>query len=257
VRDFYEHFYRMTEHSPVHDKFCQLVFGHNLCQHGFVDMAQLDALLTLIHPRPSQHILDVGCGNGMIAEYVAERTGARVTGLDYIPAAVEQAARRTASNSHRLNFIVADINALTLPECAYDIILSLDSIYFSDDYAQTIRQFARALKPDGQMAIFYSYGREPWVPADEFPADKLLPDQTPLADALKANGLTFTVQDFTEADYQLAQRRKQVLADLRPQFEAEGLGFVYENRLGDANGISQAVEERLHRRYLYLASAQR
>ena len=29
--------------------------------------------------------------------------------------------------------------------------------------------------------------------------------------------------------------------------------FIYENRMGDANGISQAVEMGLQRRYLYLA----
>ncbi len=80
------------------------------------------------------------------------------------------------------------------------------------------------------------------------------PDKTPLADALRANDLVFRTWDLTRQDYELAQRRKEVLAELKPQFEAEGAMFIYENRMGDANGISQAIEDGLHARYLYLAT---
>ena len=71
--------------------------------------------------------------------------------------------------------------------------------------------------------------------------------------ALRANGLTFDTLDFTADDLRLARRRQQVLAELRPQFEAEDIMFIYANRMGDANGINQAIEMGLQRRYLYLA----
>ena len=101
------------------------------------------------------------------------------------------------------------------------------------------------------MAFLYSYGREPWVPKEVFPAAMLVPDQTPLALALKNSNLPFQTWDLTDQDYRLAQRRKAVLIELQPQFEAEGLQSIYENRLGDAEGISQAIEEGLHVRYCY------
>lgn len=114
-----------------------------------------------------------------------------------------------------------------------------------------IGTFKSALRPHGQMAIFYAYGREPWVAKETFPKAHLAPDKTPLAAALAANGLTFRTWDLTRQDYELARRRKEVLAELRPQFEAEGNLFIYENRYGDAVGISQAIEDGLHARYLY------
>ena len=77
-------------------------------------------------------------------------------------------------------------------------------------------------------------------------------DQTPLALALRENGRTFETQDFTADDHRLALLRKQVLAELKPQFAAEDVMFIYDNRLGDANGISQACEMGLQRRYLYV-----
>lgn len=251
MQDFYTHFYTATQHSPVHAEFCERVFGRDLCQHGFVDMAQLDALLACLRLAPGERVLDVGCGNGLIAAYISDCTGATVTGIDYIAEAIDQARERAAHQTNRLQFMVGDINALDLPPASFDAIISLDSLYFSNDYTHTLRQLMEATRPGGQIAIFYSHGREPWIPKDQFFADTLLPDRTPLGAALAALGLAFTTPDFTEADYQLAVKREQVLRDLYSRFVAEDMLFVYENRLGDAQGIQQAISEGLHKRYLY------
>ncbi|MCC6614971.1 MAG: class I SAM-dependent methyltransferase [Anaerolineae bacterium] len=252
---FYEDFYARVAHSSVHAEFCERVFGRNLCQHGFADMEQIHKLIEVLQLSSGQRVLDVGCGNGMIAEYIADTTGAHVTGLDNIPQAVDEALERTLPKADRLSFAVGDINALSLPDHEYDAIVSIDSIYFSDDYARTIRQWVDALKPGGRIGILYAHGREPWVPKDQFHVETLAPDHTPLAEALHANRLSYRTWDFTDDDYRLALLRKQVLAELRPRFEAEDLMFIYDNRMGDAHGVSQAVEEGMHARYLYEVQA--
>ena len=251
MKDFYTDFFTVTEHSPAHHAFCERVFGIDLCQHGFADREQLDLLIQVTGLGPAHHALDLGCGSGRIAEYLSDCSGAHFTGLDYIPQAIEQARQRTRAKAGRLDFIVGDINRLDLPLSAFNVIISIDSIYFSDDYPHTIRELAAALRPNGQMAFLYTQGREPWVPVDQFDKESILPDKTPLARALQANGLAYHTQDLTRQDYALAQRRKQVLPELKAQFEAEGALFIYNNRLGDANGVFQAIEEGLHARYLY------
>ncbi len=253
MKDFYTAFYSATEHSPAHHVFCERLFGMDLCQHGFADLAQLQLLLDVTGLGSQQHALDLGCGSGLITEYLSDRTGAHLTGLDYIPEAIRQAQERTRMKSDRLGFIIGDINHLELASNAFDVIFSIDTIYFSVNYPATIKHLKAALKPGGQMAFLYSYGREPWVPIDEFPKEKLPPGKTPLAEALAANELAFRTWELTQPDYELAQRRKQILAELKPQFEAEGALFIYENRLGDANGVSKAIEQGLHARYLYRA----
>jgi ubiquinone/menaquinone biosynthesis C-methylase UbiE len=252
--DFYDNFYRATAASAAHSEFCTRVFGRDLCQHGFADVAQLEALIAAAQLAPGQRVLDLGCGTGLIAEYLSDQSGAYVTGLDYVPDAIRQACGRTRAKAEQLDFVVGDINALALPPAAYDVIVSIDTIYFSNDYAATIAALAGALRPGGRLAFLYSHGREPWVPIEEFDAATLAADHTPLAKALSANGFSFTVTDFSADDLRLAIRRQEVLADLRDQFEAEGNLFIYENRLGDANGIRQACEEELQRRYLYVAA---
>jgi cyclopropane fatty-acyl-phospholipid synthase-like methyltransferase len=227
----------------------------DLAQHGFADLDQLNLLLEVTRLGPADRALDLGCGNGLIAEYLSDRSGAHITGLDYIPEAIRQADERTASKRDRLSFLAGDINRLNLPPAAFDWILSIDSIYFSGDYVATIHALKAALKPGGGMAFLYAHGREPWVPVEEFRKDSIQADKTPLADALRANGMDFRTWDLTRQDYELALRRRQVLLDLKPQFEAEGALFIFENRMGDAEGIRQAVEEGLHGRYLYIVNA--
>jgi len=253
LKDFYDSFYSATDKSQAHHIFCERVFGKDLCQHGFADLEQLDLLLATTGLGPTHKAFDLGCGNGMIAEYLSDRTGAHITGLDYIPDAIRQARQRSAAKADRLAFMVGDINRLQLPPASFDAVLSIDSIYFSEDYERTIRELKSSLRHGGQLAFLYSQGREPWVPVEQFSKESILPDKTPLAAALKANDLVFRTWDLTTKDYELAQKRKKVLADLKSQFEAEGSLFIYENRLGDANGVSQAIEEGLHARYLYQA----
>ncbi|MGE5250266.1 MAG: class I SAM-dependent methyltransferase [Bacteroidota bacterium] len=251
MKDFYEKFYAAVGHSQAHHAFCERVFGRDLDQHGFADMEQLHLIMAVTHMGPADHILDLGCGTGMIAEYLSDCTGAYITGLDYAPEAISQARERTGTKSSRLAFMVGDINRLQLPDQAFDAILSIDSMYFSEDYPAAIRALKNALRTGGQMAILYSHGREPWIPREDFPRETLAADKTPLAEALRANDLAFQARDLTRQDYVLAQRRKEVLAELKPQFEREGTLFIYENRMGDAEGISQAIEDGLHARYLY------
>jgi SAM-dependent methyltransferase len=257
MKDFYDKFYTAVEKSEAHRAFCEAVFGRDLAQHGFADLEQLELLKQVTRLGPARQVLDLGCGNGMIAEYLSDTTGAHITGLDYIEEAIEAARLRTAAKADRLSFQTGDLNRLELPISTFDNILSIESIYFSENYTATIGALRAALRPGGQMAFLYSYGREPWVPREEFRADTLPPRRTPLADALRANGLAFRTWDLTTRDFLLAQRRKQVLAGLKPQFETEGNMFIYENRMGDACGVCQAVKEGLHARYLYLCSVPR
>ena len=102
MKDFYTAFYAAVEYSPAHALFCERVFGRNLSQHRFADLRQLELLLQAVPIISDQKVLELGCGNGLVSEYLSDRTGAHVTGLDYIPGAVDQARRRTAVKSNRL-----------------------------------------------------------------------------------------------------------------------------------------------------------
>jgi hypothetical protein len=91
------------------------------------------------------------------------------------------------------------------------------------------------------------YGREPWVPEDQFAKETLLLDKTPRRSSQR-NDLTFRTWDLTPR--LSIGKTERVLARASFSSSAEGTLFIYENRLGDAD-VFAAIEEGLHARYLY------
>jgi len=69
-------------------------------------------LLKLLPATENMQVLDLGCGIGTLSEFISDRTGAHVTGIDFAPLAIERAQTRTAAKSSRLSFRVADMDAL-------------------------------------------------------------------------------------------------------------------------------------------------
>jgi len=89
MRDCYSNYYKATHSSKVYGVFCDRVIGGNFAQHGFSDMAQLDRLLAFLNLRPGDRVLDLGCGNGTMAEYISlssyRRKDAPVRGFLLVP----------------------------------------------------------------------------------------------------------------------------------------------------------------------------
>jgi ubiquinone/menaquinone biosynthesis C-methylase UbiE len=248
--DFYNKYYEIIEDSHIHSLFCKTVFGIDLCQQGFTDLQQIKLIADCIEP--GQTVIDIGCGNGRITEYLQEQTGGNFTGLDNSIIAIDRAIRRTKNTNKQLIFIYGDINDLQLPAGEFDVVFLIDTIYFSTNYDQTISWLKELLKPNGAILIFYSIGPallQSWT----FPKDMLDPNKTPLAQVLTNHGFIFDYTDLTIQEHELARKRKAFLEIHKDEFEAENINFVYNNRIGDSTGFLHALEDGLHRRFLYKA----
>ncbi|MFC1852728.1 class I SAM-dependent methyltransferase [candidate division CSSED10-310 bacterium] len=60
------------EKSKTYSEFCERVHYQDLCQNNMIDMEQLIEVLNL---SPDNRVLDVGCGIGIITEYISDKTG--------------------------------------------------------------------------------------------------------------------------------------------------------------------------------------
>jgi ubiquinone/menaquinone biosynthesis C-methylase UbiE len=248
--DWYRRYYSVAPRSRAYAAFCQRLYGRDLCQHGFADMRQVDRLLAVMYLEPGRNVLELGCGSGGIAEYISDLTGAHLTGLDNVPEAIALAEHRALSKTERLRFVLGSMDYLEFPAATFDAIVAIDALYFTD-LDKTVGQMSKVLKPDGQMGILYSHGANPQAPIAVFPRETLSRDKTPLAQALQQHCLAYQAWDLTEEDYQHAWRKKAIAEEFRPQFEAEGNLFLYENRHGEAEGVIAAYEAGAHSRYLY------
>jgi ubiquinone/menaquinone biosynthesis C-methylase UbiE len=252
MQEFYQRYYTAAGCSRAYAKFCRRVFGRDFSQHGFSDMAQLDFLIEVTRPGPTSRVLDLGCGSGGMAEYISDTTGARVTGVDFSSEAIRQAQARARGKEGRLAFEVADIAQLPFLPGSFEAVVSIDTLYFTELDA-TIAELIPLVTPEGLLAAFYTHGANPETPLPVFDRETLPPDKTPLGQALTRRGLAFRTWDFTEANYQHAQLKKRVLEELEPEFELEGIQFLFENRMGEALGEVAAFEAGANARYLYLA----
>jgi cyclopropane fatty-acyl-phospholipid synthase-like methyltransferase len=250
--DFYSRFYEAVASSAANARYCTLVYGRNLCQHGFADMPDVDHLVRVSGIMAGSRVLDLGCGNGMIAEYISDQTGAHVTGVDFVQRAIDDAQARTAGKPDRLAFHVMDMARLDFPRASFDVIISIDTLYFGDVY-ETLLHALPLLRPGGRLAAFFAECCPPNTPLETYAREQILPDGTRLAQALKRLGLPYRTWDYTERMLAHVRRRQPVLQALKPQFEAEGHQFLYASHLAEANGTERALVNGVGGRFLYLA----
>jgi len=96
------------------------------------------------------HILDLGCGSGLLAQAVLEAPGRRYTGVDFSRTAVETARSRFLPHSGRIQFEQSD--ALGGPEWAAPLIVFLGLLDWLDE--EEMRLLFRRLKAENLCFSF-------------------------------------------------------------------------------------------------------
>lgn len=246
---WYKEFYLEAPNSPAFARFCERLYGKSLCQEGFSDMAQIEALLRLANLGEYNKVLDLGCGNGMITEYISDVSGACVVGMDYIPEAIAQAQARTSAKQGRLSFYVGNLDNLPFPRRSFDCLISIDSLYMPNDLGSTLAQMQELLIPAGQMLIFYSQ----MVEGAQTSRDILLAERTPLGQALQKAGLSYRTWDFSAETCALLQRKRLLAESMRVDFVAEGRSFLYHHLIAESESNTAPYDPQTSTmsRYLY------
>lgn len=114
-----------------------------------------DALIAAAGIGPDTRVLDVGCGVGGPALYLAEKTGCHVTGIDLMEWHAEEAARRAADRnlSGRTVFQAGDATALAFADGSFDVVWSQDAWCHAPDKPKVIAEAVRVVKPGGHIVF--------------------------------------------------------------------------------------------------------
>ena len=114
---------------------------------------------------PGQALVDLGCGRGGPGLWLAREAGAWLTGVDFSPVAVSQAAHRAAlfGLAGRARFVVGDLARTGLPDDSADAAVSVDAFHFAADPAAAAREVLRVLRPGRRLVLT---GWQPKVPGD-------------------------------------------------------------------------------------------
>ena len=100
-------------------------------------------------------VLDLGCGYGATALYLAERFGCKVTGTNISEKELELARSRSkeAGMDHRLSFEYGDFHRLNYPSSSYDVVWSQEAFLHAADKTVVLSECRRVLRPQGSLVF--------------------------------------------------------------------------------------------------------
>jgi ubiquinone/menaquinone biosynthesis C-methylase UbiE len=133
------------------------LLGRVLARVMAVETAEANSqLLALLEPRPTDHVLEVGFGHGRTVERAAALVPhGFVAGVDLSKDMVRMASRRNRQmiRARRVELQLGDSAHLPYPDCRFDRVFSLHTLYFWSDLQQHLREIHRVLKTDGRFVL--------------------------------------------------------------------------------------------------------
>jgi len=131
------------------------------------------ALVEAIGARPTDRVLDVATGTGMVATALHARYGCVIVGLDQSPDMLRLA--RTREGVYE-SIVQGRAEKLPFPDASFDHLSFAYLLRYVDDPAATLVELARVVRPGGTIAnLEFCLPRGVWRPLWDLYVDLALP----------------------------------------------------------------------------------
>lgn len=128
----------------------QLYFQHDEKEaHNFINR-----LLHYLQPPAGSRLLDVACGRGRHARFLAAK-GFDVTGIDLSPNSIAFAKQFEADNLHFFQHDMRLPSWINYFDCVFNFFTSFGYFATRREHDDAIRTMAQSLKPGGRLLIDY------------------------------------------------------------------------------------------------------
>ena len=241
--DEYEQFYKMVGRSKTFGAFCRDAFGQDFSQDGFSDINQINRILDYIPAGNDVHILDIGCGNGKMLGYLQDKTKAYIHGFDYSENAINAAKKKF---QNKADFIQGTIGETDYPAEQFDLVVSMDTMYFAPDTEEFVLQIMKWLKKDGVLFVGYQEG--------DVAAKTENYKTTVLARAFDKCKVQYEVEDITRETYELLKKKRENALLHQKDFEEEGNKDWFDMLMLQTDCVADPYDvfERRVARYIYI-----
>jgi len=144
------------------------IFGHTFISTGGLETTE--EFCKLLSLKPGSRVLDVGCGIGGSAFYMAEKYGATVLAIDLstnmIAIGRDRRSKQPTHVQDKVSFECGDILEQSYPAGSFDVIYSRDTILHIANKQKLFNLFHSWLAPGGSVLITdYCQGNKVLSPA--------------------------------------------------------------------------------------------
>ena len=112
-------------------------------------------LIELCRIGKDKYVLDVGCGVGKTACYIAKNYGCRVVGMDISERMIDRAKERAKREGleDRVEFRAADAQNLPFEDDTFDAVISESVTAFPEDKRKALSEYVRVTKKGGYVGL--------------------------------------------------------------------------------------------------------
>jgi SAM-dependent methyltransferase len=134
---------------------------------GLAGMPEWPVMRAMLPPLRGLRVVDLGCGFGWHARWMAGEGAASVLGLDLSERMLARAREMTADPA--VTYARADLEAPALPEATFDLATSALALHYVEDLAGLLAAVHRALVPGGRFVfsmehpVFTAPRRQAWI----------------------------------------------------------------------------------------------
>lgn len=119
--------------------------------HGLAGAAEWPAIRAMPPDLRDLRVVDLGCGFGWFARWARENGAAHVLGLDLSEKMIARARQETEDPS--VEYKIADLELLVLPEASFDFAYSSLAFHYIEDFDRLVRTIHSTLLP-GSHFVF-------------------------------------------------------------------------------------------------------
>ncbi|MDH3377786.1 MAG: class I SAM-dependent methyltransferase [Gammaproteobacteria bacterium] len=142
--------------SPLIQKIRAEVFDHDIGQHSWTTVTELDEFLVDLELTESGRLLDFGCGPGGPLTYLVMNADVTATGIELDADALRLAKNRADQYgvAEKIEFQQVDANReLPLDNETFDAAISVDVVMHLIDRKDVFADIARVLKTHGRLLL--------------------------------------------------------------------------------------------------------